>query len=60
MKRTTGLCKFCKNQSCWCGDNHYCESGNNYLPFVPVDGYSREEIIKKWFAFDHSIDWGLK
>lgn len=48
----TGLCRYCKNHSWWCGDNHYCESGNDYQPFQPVEGlkFTRDEIIKKWYA----------
>lgn len=53
MEKKTGLCKYCKNHSWWCTDNHYCDGGNNFRNFFPVDGlkYSREEIIKKWFVY---------
>ena len=61
MENKTGLCKYCKNQSWWCGDNHYCDGNNGFRPFQPVDGLkiSREEIIQKWYAFDKKINWGL-
>ena len=50
--KITGLCRYCKNRSWWCGDNHYCDSGNNFAPFAPISGlkYSREEIIDKWYV----------
>lgn len=46
------LCKYCRNHSWYCGDNHYCDGANNFAPFVPKDGLklSREEIIAKWRA----------
>ena len=49
MKGVTGLCKYCKNRSWWCTDNHYCDSGNRFAPFAPIEGnFDRETLIEKW------------
>ena len=50
MKGVTGLCRYCKNYSWWCDENHYCDGCNGFAPFAPKDDvkYDRDTVVMKW------------